>query len=384
VIGQLQQLFGAEVRVSPLTTDDRMGRRVEGLDLSRKLSGTQAEMLIELVDRFQIVTFPSQDQHDFVVTHLERIANHFGAPIAHPNNYSNYGNRHVTPSLQPVERRTSTLVREAFPDSIKCMDGADSPAVYIVTNVPGGGRDKEELSAGGQHWHTDIEFEPVPLSTSMFYVQQVPRTRNSSLGTWVTNPPREPGFYHPDSSQELAKLREALPLNGETAYADTAAAYASLDESEQCELDTIMVRRRFRKSDDGWLIPLVRLNPRTGMKSLHSPVWASRGRRIAPAEIEGMSAEASRHFFDRLEAHCLQPQFRYDHVHTPGDVTIWSNFSTLHTAPPHKKVINDPKDARLMYRISCKGPPSYELPRHDDTDWLAANITAGYRSSLST
>jgi len=80
------------------------------------------------------------------------------------------------------------------------------------------------------------------------------------------------------------------------------------------------------------------------------------------------------------EEHVLQPQFRYDHVHRPGDVTIWSNFSTLHVAPPNKKIINDPADARLMYRISCKGEPSYELPRPDTDAWIANNIVPPYRS----
>ena len=239
------------------------------------------------------------------------------------------------------------------------------------------------MIAGGQHWHTDIEFEPVPLSTSMFYVHRVPTTRDAPGGTWVTNPPREPGFYHPDSPADLAERREALPLNGETAYADTAAAYAALPEDERRQLDATMVRRRLRRGDPGWLVPLVHTNPRTGTKSLHSPVWASRGKRIAPVEVDGLDEEDSRRFLDRLEAHCLRPEFRYDHVHTPGDVTIWSNFATLHVAPPVKQSINDPDDARLMYRISCKGAPSDELPRDDAQSWIDDNIVPPYRSPLT-
>ena len=115
-------------------------------------------------------------------------------------------------------------------------------------------------------------------------------------------------------------------------------------------------------TDPGWLVPLVYTNPRTQKKSLHSPIWASRGNNIAPAQVEGMIREESRHFLDRFETHILDPKYRYDHAHQPGDVTIWSNFSTVHNAPPAKSVINSPDDARLMYRISCKGSPSHELP----------------------
>ncbi len=96
-----------------------------------------------------------------------------------------------------------------------------------------------------------------------------------------------------------------------------------------------------------------------------------------------MDGDASRHFFDRLEAHCLRPEFRYDHPHVPGDVTIWSNFSTLHVAPPNKRVINDPDDARLMYRISCKGDPCYQLPRSDAPAWIDDNIVPPYQTALA-
>ena len=47
-----------------------------------------------------------------------------------------------------------------------------------------------------------------------------------------------------------------------------------------------------------------------------------------PIEVEGMSAENGRRLLDKLEAHTLQPRFRYDHAHTPGDVTLWHNYMT--------------------------------------------------------
>lgn len=381
---QLTRLFGPDVAITPLAAPDRMGRRVVGVDLTRPLTNEQAELVVALVDRHNIVSFKAQDVNGFDVHDLERLANHFGAVIPHPKNYANYtsGVSAADLELQPPEKRTSAHVNHAFPGEIECIAGADSPGVYVVTNLVGSGADAEPEIAGGQHWHTDIEFEPTPLSTSMFYVQNAPTTRDSEVGTWVTNPPRELGFYHPESPARLAELREALPLNGETAYTDTAAAYAALPAQKRNELDQVMLRRRLRAGDQGWLIPLVHKNPRTGVKSLHSPVWASRGRRIAPAQVEGFSDSQSRHFLDELEAHVLQPQFRYDHAHVPGDVTIWSNFATLHVAPPYKRMVNHVADARLMYRVSCKGEPSFELPRNDSPEWIDANIVPPYQSPL--
>jgi len=376
----LQRAFGESAEVTPLSAPGKMGCRVHGVDLTQQLSAEQATALLTLLDEYNIVSFPSQDGHGFSVHDLERLSNHFGAPIPHPKNYANYPAPADELELLPVERRTSTLVNEAFPDTVTCVEGADTPAAYIVTNLVGSGPTSTPVLAGGQHWHTDIEFEPIPLSTSMFYVQRVPTARTAPGGTWVTNPPREPGFYHPDSSPELAKRRENLPLNGETAYTDTAAAYEALDAAQQVELDAVLVRRRLRRGDEGWLVPLVHTNPRNGRKSLHSPVWASRGKRIAPVEVDGMSEDESREFLDRLESHVLQDEFRHDQAHAPGDVTIWSNFSTLHVAPPYLRNVSDPVDARLMYRISCKGEPCAVLPRRDSDDWLSANIVPPYRT----
>jgi hypothetical protein len=93
-----------------------------------------------------------------------------------------------------------------------------------------------------------------------------------------------------------------------------------------------------------------------------------------------MTPEESREFLDGLEKHVLQPQFRYDHMHRPGDVTIWNNYMSLHTSPPIKIGINKVEDARLLYRLSCKGAPSLILPRDDDPSWIEAHITGGYRS----
>ena len=192
----LETLFGAEATITPLTSPERMGRRIDGVDLSGPLSPEQAQLLVALLDRHQVVCFPGQDRHGLDVHGLERLANHFGAPIPHPRNYANYGSGEEL-ELLPVERRASTLNDEAFPGEIACWPGADSPAVYIVSNVAGGGPDVEPVIAGGQHWHTDIEFEPIPLSTS---------TRPSLVSasnTWATMLPASVQLPLPFTSRWL-------------------------------------------------------------------------------------------------------------------------------------------------------------------------------------
>jgi hypothetical protein len=53
---------------------------------------------------------------------------------------------------------------------------------------------------------------------------------------------------------------------------------------------------------------------------------------------------------------------------------------TLHNSPPSMRNITSIDDARLMYRLSCKGEPALMLPRQDDSDWLDRHAI-GYRSS---
>jgi alpha-ketoglutarate-dependent taurine dioxygenase len=91
-----------------------------------------------------------------------------------------------------------------------------------------------------------------------------------------------------------------------------------------------------------------------------------------------MSAPEGRGLLDRLEAHVLSPRFRYDHAHAPGDLTIWSNYMTLHNSTPSRPCTADIADARLMYRLSCKGEPALRLPRIDDPAWLRQHIALEY------
>eukprot|EP01045_Picozoa_sp_COSAG04_P026283 COSAG04_NODE_3621_length_2667_cov_3.160436_1_plen_95_part_00 len=69
-----------------------------------------------------------------------------------------------------------------------------------------------------------------------------------------------------------------------------------------------------------WRAPLVRTNPRSGIKCLHSP---NSFRLDYPIRIDGMGEEESRRLLDKLELHILQPQFRYNRPHEVGDVTLW-------------------------------------------------------------
>lgn len=407
---RLRELFGpACYTEGPLSTSGTTGMRFHNVDLTRPLTPAQAAFVLDALGEYRVISFPGQDLDGgrFLIAHLERFANHFGAPCPHPDNYlrngvptleSTRGDCHGPGvELQPLSMRIITKVGRAFPGKLEGLRH-ETPIVNVVNNIVGGGEGKEPTAGGFDgFWHSDIEYEPVPLNASLILVQTMPTRRDPGSQTWVPpkqTPPtkfdlnrpwdRSSSYIAPafdGSDPELYALRANLPLNGETPFADTAAAFAALPPEEQKMLEGLRVRRRLNEGDEGWLVNLVVANPRTGVKALHSPIWASRPQVRPAIEVEGMSPSASRALLDRLEKHVLQPRFRYDHVHARGDVTVWCNFATVHSGPPQQRGIGSLEDARLFYRISVKGPQSLTLPRNDDTAWIQANVVPPYTTA---
>ena len=245
----------------------------------------------------------------------------------------------------------------------------------------------------------------MPIAVSMFLVHAAPSARKAGAGTWVadtghgdTSKPGKRFDRQGRPSTSLGQqLRHALkPLNGETAFIDLLAAYEALSAEEQAALARLEGRRPgphgvARAGTHHWgsaaygsleevhrshRSSLVRENPLTGRKSFYSP-WECRGPGSGP-RVVGISEEENAALMDRLELHCLQPQFRYNQRHTPGDVTLWDLHATLHAVPPLLTSVNRIEDARVMYRVSTKGPSSLTLPRQDSEAWLAENVALGY------
>ena len=379
---RLHLAFGAEANCDGPLASSGAGIRLTGLDLRQPLSPEQVTVLLDALSRYRIVTIPGQDLTAFSLPHFERFANHWGAPVPHPSNFTRAGKSAQSDGASdgaiemiPSTKRAAAGANAAFPERLRCLPHT-SPTVLVVANFRGGA-DAPRIAGGGS-WHTDIEYERLPIYVSMFLVHQVPVRRDAPDSTWVQASPRHP--YFEGSDAELMRRRLQLPLNAETAYADTAAAFAALPPDRQRRLAKLHVRRRLNEGDPGWLAPLVRTNPRSGIQSLHSPIWASRPRVRPPITVDGMSVPESREFLDELETHVLDAQFRYDHPHCPGDLTIWDNTMTLHNSPPMKVDIDDVGDARLLYRLSCKGEPALTLPRQDTTAWLQEHVPGGYRT----
>ena len=89
---------------------------------------------------------------------------------------------------------------------------------------------------------------------------------------------------------------------------------------------------------------LVRTHYGTGRKALYAVSGSSFG-------IDGMPDDEAVALLDELKNHALQDKYRYSHRYDVGDVVLWDDLATLHSA-----TLTDPAQPRTLWRITVKEP----------------------------
>ncbi len=281
------------------------GAEITGVDLSGALDSATMKAIVDAVAQNGVAVFRGQ--------HLDKAAyNRFGQLWGAPIDFF------FTPDID-----------------------AEYPALIRISNSPDldpGRRD------GAAFWHTDGSYEYVPASFTMLLALEAPN------------------------------------VGGETRFADLAGAYDALPAEKKAQIDGLMVRHMLvggkrgadetpvkldadDKTRDGGIRarkraaekpehPLVLTHPITGRRSL----YAISG---TPIGIVGMNDEEALVLLDELKQHALKPQFRIEAKARRGDILIWDNLSTLHSATPLEYSHEDGK-RRVLLRISTVGlPPMY-------------------------
>jgi taurine dioxygenase len=185
------------------------------------------------------------------------------------------------------------------------------------------------LADGGTYFHTDYSYLDVPARVTMLYSVEVP-----SRG-------------------------------GNTLFADMYAAYDDLPGSMKARIDDLVVLHHYGNRDDlqetsrtaasrlsdeqkrkvTWVKhKLVRTRYGTGRKALYAVSGSS-------FAIEGMPPDEGVALLDELKAHALQDKYRFSYAYDVGDVLLWDDLATLHSA-----TLTDPNDPRTLWRITVKEP----------------------------
>jgi alpha-ketoglutarate-dependent 2,4-dichlorophenoxyacetate dioxygenase len=201
----------------------------------------------------------------------------------------------------PLERAISRQSDSGSGIHVSHLSNVDDKGAIIPPD------DRKQLfHAANRFWHTDSSYKPQPALASLLYAVEVP------------------------------------PSGGETEFASTRAAFRMLPPEKQAMTQRLWAVHDFQRSRD--MIardlvdesvqdtltpvsrPLVRVNPKSGERSLYIASHAD--------YIEGMTREESRPLLDELLDWCTQPSCVHIHRWTVGDLVMWDNRCTLHRGRP--------------------------------------------------
>ena len=198
------------------------------------------------------------------------------------------------------------------------------PDILILSN---GKKDGEPigLADGGTYFHTDYSYLAVPARVTILYSVTVPRK------------------------------------GGNTLFANMYAAYDDLPKAMKARIDDLVVLHHYGNRDNldettrtvasplteaqkgsvDWVRhKLVRTHPDTGRKALYAVSGSS-------FEIEGLPREEGVALLDELKSHALQDRYVISYAYDVGDVVLWDDLATLHSA-----TLTDPDDLRTLWRIT--------------------------------
>ena len=263
---------------------------LRGIDLSKSLSEATLAAVVQAFEMHSVLVFPEQKLDS---ASQVRFSKYFG----------------------PLEEAISRQSDVGSGIHISHLSNVDDQGEIIPPD------NREQLfHAANRFWHTDSSYKPQPALASLLYAAEVPSE------------------------------------GGETEYASTRAGFYMLPPEKQAMVEKLRAIHDFQRSRDmvapdlvethvrkmlpPVARPLVRVNPRTGKRSLYIASHAD--------YIESMTREESRPLLDELLDWCTRPECVYTHQWTVGDLVMWDNRCTLHRGRPW----NATTERRIMSRTT--------------------------------
>ena len=184
----------------------------------------------------------------------------------------------------------------------------------------------------GEGWHTDTMYLEQPPRATLLYALETPSTGGDTL--YVNTA----AAYDALSARMKKMLEDVVGVcNGgmKTRHAGGRAARFS----------QVSVASQNVDSADAYEAkhPIVRTHPETGRKSLYVSA-------LHTIRFDGFTEEESKPLVEWLTNHCTRPEFSCRVRWKPGQLTIWDNRTTLHSA------VNDYHGVRREMRRLTVGP----------------------------
>lgn len=287
------------VKIKPF--DAILGASVYGLDLSKPLSDTEAELVRHALANYGLLRFPDQHLNE---DNMIGFASRFG----------------------------SLEVNVANPK-------ADQPYPQIMTlsNIVENGV-KIGLSDAGQGWHTDMSYsEPIALA-NMLYGMKVPVRDGKPLGD--------------TQFADMGLAYDALPVDVQQRIENLSAEHdfnkfwEMMRSRPGSERPPLTPEQRAKKPPV--VHPMVMRHPVSRRKVLYcNPGYAMK--------VIGLPEAESQALLDDLFEHQLQQRFLYSFQWTERDVLLFDNIRTLHNAIPDYL----PHEHRLMKRCQIMADKAF-------------------------
>jgi taurine dioxygenase len=207
----------------------------------------------------------------------------------------------------------------------------DHPEVLILSNLKKDGKAFGAAPEDDGGWHSDNAYLKAPCSASVFYAEIVPDEK------------------------------------GDTLFADMYAVYDALSPEMKQRIDGLKWRTHSDKIEGKEVIwppktpdgkamypdvfhPVVRTHPETGRKALFLCM-----RHIEMTTIVDMDVGEGQALLHELREFSTQPKFVHTQHWDAGDVMVWDNRCSLHSAT----YWDQNKYERLIYRTFAKGDVPY-------------------------
>ena len=188
------------------------------------------------------------------------------------------------------------------------------PEVMILSNKKVDGKPLG-LADAGQDWHTDMSYSKMIAFTNVLYGIEIPHRDGKPLGNTEFSNMRAAYLGLPEALKEK--------LDGMTVLHDFNKFWENMRKQPGCTRPPLTEAQLKAKPPVSH--PIFLIHPITGEKILYAnPGYSMR--------INELPKEESDALLSFLFEHQLQPQFRYRHMWTAGDVLMWDNMGTIHNA----------------------------------------------------
>jgi len=256
-----------------------LGATIEGLDLARPLTDEAFDLILDALGRYSVIRFPRQELS--------------GRELA--NFSSRFGKLETNVA--------STHYQEP-----------GVPEVMVLSNIVENGR-PIGLADAGQGWHTDMSYNRTIAFANVLYGIKIPH-------------------------------RDGRPL-GATEFSNMHAAYEGLPVDLKQRLDGMTVLHDFNKfwemmrREKGSKRPPLTEAQRTAKPPVSQPIFLTHpltGRKVLYANpgysmrINELPEKESGEVLEFLFAHQLKPEYRHTSHWQAGDVLMWEDIGTIHSA----------------------------------------------------